>query len=139
MTAAGLVERKTERKKGRPNRHVYSLTKLGRAELREWLDLPPVQEVPRNELLLKLFFGAHVAPAVSREHVEAFLEIQERLLKTYQATAKTLRKEHASNPQLPYWLMPLSMGRHRSMAMMKWCRETLVELERIEQKQRGGK
>jgi PadR family transcriptional regulator AphA len=112
---------------------------MGREELRAWLELPPAQEVPRNELLLKLFFGAHVAPAVNREHVEAFLEMHERLLKTYQATAKTLRKERASNPQLPYWLIPLNMGRHRSAAMVKWCKETLAELDRIEFKQRGGK
>jgi len=139
MTTAGLVERKTERNKGRPDRHVYSLTRTGREELRGWLELPPAQEVPRNELLLKLFFGSHVAPAVSKEHVEAFLELHEGLLKTYQATAKTLRKERGDNPQLPYWLMPLNMGRHRSLAMVKWCRETLVELERIQLKQKGGK
>jgi len=139
MTAAGLVERKTERNKGRPDRHVYSLTKTGREELRGWLELPPTQEVPRNELLLKLFFGAHVPPAVSREHVEAFLETHEGLLKTYQVTAKTLRKERADNSQLPDWLMPLSMGRHRSLAMVKWCKVTLIELERLELKRKGVK
>jgi PadR family transcriptional regulator, regulatory protein AphA len=139
MRAAGLVERKTERNRGRPERYVYSLTKIGREELQNWLELPPALEVPRNELLLKLFFGAHVAPAVNREHVQGFLGMHEGLLKTYEATAKTLRKERADNPQLPYWLMPLNLGRHRSTAMVKWCKETLGELERIEIKQRGGK
>lgn len=139
MAAAGLVIQKTERQKGRPDRHVYSLTEAGREELRGWLELPPENEVPRNELLLKLFFGAHIAPTISREHVKAFLEMHVQLLKTYEATAKTLRKEKADNPQLPYWLMPLSMGRHRSMAMVKWCKETLVALEQIELWQRGGK
>ena len=52
----GFVERKTERSaKGGPIGLSYSLTKTGQEELRTWLELPPVQEVPRNELLLKLF------------------------------------------------------------------------------------
>ena len=61
LAAAGLVAKKTERKKGSPDRHVYSLTADGREQLRRWLKLPVAEEVPRNELLLKLFFGAQVS------------------------------------------------------------------------------
>jgi hypothetical protein len=35
-------------------------------------------------------------------------------------------------------MMTLSMGRHRSAAMVKWCKETLAELEKIERKAKGG-
>jgi hypothetical protein len=90
-------------------------------------------------LLLKLFFGAHVSPNVSREHVQAYLERHEKTLQTYGALAKKLRKEEANDPQLPYWLMTLNMGRHRSAAMVKWCRETLSELDELERRQKGGK
>jgi hypothetical protein len=137
-----LVEKKTQRQKGKPDRHVYSLTAEGRARLKDWLKRPVADEVPRSELLLKLFFGAHVSPSVSREHVAAFLETHERALKTYEAVAKTLRREEANDPQLPYWLMTLSFGRHRSAAFVKWCRETLKELEQMEKaqlKREGGK
>src|ERR1700722_14027305 len=61
LAETGLVEKKTQRQKGKPDRHVYSLTEDGRARLRDWLKLPVVAEVPRHELLLKLFFGAHVS------------------------------------------------------------------------------
>src|SRR3978361_2262643 len=47
MAAAGLVERSTERHAGRPDRFVYSLTKEGRRELREWLRVAPEEGVPR--------------------------------------------------------------------------------------------
>ena len=60
LTAEGFVEKKTERQKGRPDRHMYSLTTAGRKRLAGWLMVPAVTEVPRNELLLKLFFGSHV-------------------------------------------------------------------------------
>jgi PadR family transcriptional regulator, regulatory protein AphA len=132
LAAAGLVEKKTQRQKGRPDRHVYSLTEDGRARLRDWLKLPVVEEVPRQELLLKLFFGVHVSPGVSREHVTAFMEEHEKALKVYSAVAKRLRKEEADDPQLPYWLMTLNFGRHRSAALAKWSRETLKELEGLE-------
>jgi PadR family transcriptional regulator AphA len=140
LAAAGLAEKKTERGKGSPDRHVYSLTGEGRKRLQQWVKLPVTEvEVPRNEMLLKLFFGAHVPLSVSREHVEAYLELHQKQLQLYTAMAKTLRKEEANDPQLPFWLMTLSLGRHCSAAMVKWCRETLAELERMERRRKGGK
>ncbi|CAN5509320.1 PadR family transcriptional regulator [soil metagenome] len=132
MTAEGLVIRKSEQHEGRPDRHVYSLTKEGRAELRTWLKAAPVEEVPRSELLLKVFFGAHAEKGVNREHIAAFLATHEQALKIYTATEKRLKKEEAQDPQLPYWLMTLSFGRHRSKASVKWATETLAELDRLE-------
>jgi len=134
LAAAGLVEKKTERNKGKPDRHLYSLTAEGRERLQEWLKIPVSEEVARNELLLKLFFGAHVSASVNREHVASNMEFHQRALKVYTATAKQLRQEEANDPNLPYWLMTLSYGRHYSAAMMKWCRETLAELDEIESK-----
>lgn len=139
LAAEGLVEKKTERQKGRPDRHLYSLTKDGRERLREWLKLPVADEVPRSELLLKLFFGAHAAPGVNREHVAATQRAHEQALKTYAAVEKKLRKEECEDPQLPYWLMTLSFGKHHSKAALAWCRETLKELEKLERRQKGGK
>jgi DNA-binding PadR family transcriptional regulator len=138
LTAAGLVSKKTERRKGSPDRNVYSLTEEGRRRLREWLKQPVTEVVPRNELLLKLFFGAHVPTSVSREHVQAFMETRQNELKTYDAVAKELRKKGVPESQLPFCMMTLNMGRHHCAAMVKWCRETLAELDRIERKAKGG-
>jgi PadR family transcriptional regulator AphA len=138
LSVAGLVSKKTERKKRSPDRNVYSLTAAGRRRLSEWLKLPVVKEVPRNELLLKLFFGAHVSTSVSREHVQAYLDLHLEELKVYAAIAKRLRREEAHDPQLPFWLMTLNMGRHCSAAMVKWCKETLAELDRMERRKKGG-
>ena len=57
LAAADLVTAKTEKQKGKPDRQVYSITPRGRAHLEKWLAVEPQPEVPRNELLLKLFFG----------------------------------------------------------------------------------
>jgi DNA-binding PadR family transcriptional regulator len=127
-----LVLKKTERRKGSPDRHVYSLTRAGREQLRKWLELPAAREIPRNELLLKLFFGAHAPIGVSREHVQAYLKLQEGELKTFAGLRRKLRREAASDPQLPFWMMTLTMGRYHCEAMVQWCRETLRELDRLE-------
>ena len=44
LTEAVLVEKKTQRQKGKPDRHVHSLTAAGRRRLREWLKVPVVEE-----------------------------------------------------------------------------------------------
>ncbi|MBB5339072.1 PadR family transcriptional regulator [Tunturiibacter gelidoferens] len=136
LAAAGLIEKKTERNKGKPDRNLYSLTAEGRERLQEWLKIPVSEEVARNELLLKLFFGAHVSTSVNREHVISNMEFHQRALKVYTATAKQLRRDEANDPNLPYWLMTLNYGRHYSIAMSKWCRETLAELDEIESKEK---
>lgn len=143
LTAEGLVQKKTERQKGRPDRNVYFLTERGRERLREWVMTPAVAEVPRNELLLKLFFGRHAPIGASREKVAEFLARQEDALKRYAEIAREIRRDHAHDPQAPFWLMTVSYGRHFSEAMVRWGRETLRELDAMEgvaeRKGRGAK
>ena len=140
LAAEGLVEKKTERKKGRPDRNVFSLTPAGRQRLRGWLSEPIAETAPpRNELLLKLFFGEHVPVEVNRRHVEGFIAVHEDALKRYATTVKQLKKEEANDPQLPYWLMTLSYGRHHSQALVMWGRETLKKLDALEKVKQGAK
>jgi hypothetical protein len=39
-----------------------------------------------------------------------------------------LRVEHADNPDLPYWLMTISYGRHVCQARLHWGDEALTLL-----------
>jgi len=129
MATEGLVSRKNEANPGRPDRYVYALTTAGRKELTAWLRKPPSAEVPRNEFLLKLFFGGLASPSISAEHVAEHRAQCQRALATYKATRKRLEKEAANDPQKPFWLMTLSYGEHMARAKAKWCDETLKELE----------
>ena len=74
MAAQGLVKARIERTNGKPDRQVYSLTQSGRAELEAWMGQPPAVPSPRNELLLKLFFGARGKTEDMVRHVEGFSE-----------------------------------------------------------------
>lgn len=132
LTTEGLVVKKTERKRGRPDRNVYSLTDAGREQLTQWLEIPVAPSVPRNELLLKVFFGAHAAPSVIREQVLAHRQGHQAAMELYSAMVHKLGKNQIEDPQLPYWLMTLSYGRRQSEAIVVWCDETLKQLDKLE-------
>jgi len=132
MAEAGLVEKKTESSEGRPDRHVYTLTGAGRQRLEGWLEIPVKRGVVRNELLLKLFFGANAGAGVNAGHLRAFLEAEERLARVFAGIAAQLTKERKSDPQLPFWLITLSRGRHDALASIAWAKETLAVLDGLD-------
>jgi DNA-binding PadR family transcriptional regulator len=138
LAADGLANSKTERQKGKPDRRIYSITPKGRERLAQWLAVEPQPEVPRNEMLLKLFFGAQTSPHILMGYVERMEERSRELL------AKLERAEHeeiAKNqqfPDAPYWKMAARFGQFEMKAQLRWADETLAELNKIARKQRSG-
>jgi DNA-binding PadR family transcriptional regulator len=131
LTASGLTLREDQPKDGGRERHVYSLTEQGRGELRRWLTSPVERQQVRNELLLKLFFGAEVPVEVSIEHVERFRLRQERALQRYEeAEAMMNLREKPDDPNRRHWMITLSYGRHQAEAAIAWSDETLTDLHR---------
>jgi DNA-binding PadR family transcriptional regulator len=133
LTASGLTVREDQPKDGGRERHVYSLTEQGRDELRGWLSSPVERQQVRNELLLKLFFGAEVPVEVSIEHVERFRARQERALQRYEeAEAMMNLREKPDDPNRKHWMITLSYGRHQAEAAIAWSDEALSELRAAE-------
>jgi DNA-binding PadR family transcriptional regulator len=132
MAAARLVTGATKppRVVGRPARQVYSITAEGRAALKTWLTTTPRLEPFRSETLLKLFFGNVSGSDVQAAHLRRMREEEARRLTQYRAIEKSLQARHARAEGLPYWLMTLSYGRHRSQAVVAWIDETLARLAR---------
>src|ERR1035438_5960227 len=81
LAAEGFVVSKTEKQKGKPDRRIYSITKKGQERLANWLAVPPQPEIARNELLLKLFFGAQVPTEILIGFVERMVEREAAVLK----------------------------------------------------------
>ena len=135
LIADKLVTKSVETEAGKPDRHVYALTAKGRKELRRWLLEGSAPKVQRNEFLLKLFFGEEIPAKANIAHVEHFRELQRGLLQKYSAVEKQISRENAGNPNLPYWLMTISYGKHISQALLKWCDESLAELNRLAKSQ----
>ncbi len=131
LVSEQFVTKTVERQSGKPDRHVYALTERGRKELQRWLTEGIVPKVERNELLLRLFFGEEAAVTVSIEHVEKYKELQLQLLEKYSAIEKEIKATYVNDSNLPYWLMTLRYGQHVSQALLHWCDETLVTLNKI--------
>jgi DNA-binding PadR family transcriptional regulator len=130
LAAEGLVQATTEHHSGRPDRYVYALTDAGWAELRIWV-AAPVEEYgrPRSELLLKLFFSRHIPPALAREHLVRYRELQQTALTRLSALEAELRAGQQPDPDTTYWLITLRHGIHVGQALIAWCNEALAMLQ----------
>jgi DNA-binding PadR family transcriptional regulator len=129
LEKAGMVTKRTERKRGRPERKVYSIRPAGRKRLREWLGHGVTPEVYRSEILLKLFFGRVAGAEVSRAHVERFRTRLVTEIATYGEVLRKIDEGAVRHPDAPFWKMTLSYGLHRSSALKEWAEETLTALE----------
>lgn len=118
-----LVERIIE--EGRPQRKLYRITDLGLEELRIWLEEPVKESQPRNELLLKLFFGKRVDSRVSIGHLQSYVEeLQERqgVLETIQGEMDLSLNTRAD---AKFWMMSLRYGILECQSKIQWAKESI--------------
>jgi DNA-binding PadR family transcriptional regulator len=141
LLCEGLVTASEGAGSGKRERIVYAITPSGRRELSEWLARPARVQPPRNEGLLKLFFGPEAPASANAARIRSLLEFHRGLLARYKGVEREIREAHASHPGLPYWLMTLDYGQRHSQMVVDWCDATLRKLERPEQngKQRKRK
>jgi len=136
LEAGGLVTAKTERQEGKPDRRVYTITPEGRERVAAWLAIPPQPEIPRNELLLKLFFGAQVPPETTIGYLERMVESERAFLHQLEQTQEEIARNQ-QYPDAPYWKMTGRFGQLELEAHLRWAEETLAELQNLNEKQRG--
>jgi DNA-binding PadR family transcriptional regulator len=132
LAAAGLVTAKTEKQKGKPDRQVYSITPRGRARLEKWLAVEPQPEVPRNELLLKLFFGTQAGPETVIGYVERMAQSNKAFLEKFRQIERELLAQMGRYPDVPYWRMAARFGQLELEAHLRWAEETLTALRKME-------
>jgi PadR family transcriptional regulator, regulatory protein AphA len=133
LEKAGMVAKRTERKRGRPERNVYTIQPEGRKRLREWLLQEWAPEIYRNEMLLKLFLGRTAGKAVAKRHVKRFREQCAGEIATYEEILNEIETEaRKGHPDAPFWKMTVNYGLHSSRALREWADETLGALEEQE-------
>jgi len=137
LAAGGFVTAKTERQKSKPDRHIYSITRKGRERLAAWLAVEPQPEIPRNGLLLKLFFGAQVSAEVPIAHVERMVRNERAALDEFKRIEREEIGQNQHYPDAPYWKMAARFGQLEVEAHLRWGEETLAELRKIARRQRS--
>jgi DNA-binding PadR family transcriptional regulator len=140
LAGLGLIEPwgvDEEKRSGRP-RQAWAITAAGRAELRQWLARPFQNEPVRNEFLLKLFFCGAAEPGVARKHVEEVQRRNQQMLETLRGLEAMAAAQPNPNPQMPYWMLTVGLGRRLTEAALEWGEETLQALPELEQKVRDA-
>jgi DNA-binding PadR family transcriptional regulator len=82
LAAAGLV---AEKRAGARDKVPYAITAAGRAAFQGWMESPPAPDLLRLPIVLTVFFGAQVDPAVLRGHIEHATKAHRARLATYEA------------------------------------------------------
>ncbi len=109
---------------GPRDRKIYAITPSGMTALRAWLEepseyIPP----PRNEFLLKLFFGRHAAPEVSLARLKRFAERSQATLAAYERIEAEIEQAGPPSASQPYMSATLLFGRAMQRAALDWSRE----------------
>lgn len=133
LAAEGLIT--ASESDGKRQRQQYSITPAGEAALRDWLALPFQNDPPRNEFLLKLFFGKEAGPAVLIAQIKDLQERNRRNVAMMNGMESMVRKYNAGNPHLPYWLLTLGFGMTLTRAALDWGETALASLAELERAQ----
>jgi DNA-binding PadR family transcriptional regulator len=128
LVAEGLIEAAGSATAGKKRRQTYALTEAGRVCRREWLALPFQNDPPRNEFMLKLFFGRQAAPGVALAHVRELERRNRQMLATLEGIDKMARASGSHDPNLPYWMLTLGLGLALTRAAIAWGESALAEL-----------
>lgn len=132
LTAEGLITASEPPAGTRQGRLLYALTKTGRAALREWLSLPFQNDRPRNEFLIKLFFGREAPRTVSIGHILELQARNQQAIETLEGLKEIAHTRGAHNPHRLYWELTLSFGIALTSAALDWCEEMLGGLPAAE-------
>jgi PadR family transcriptional regulator, regulatory protein AphA len=132
LAAEGLIEPCKSATAPKKRRQEYSLTDAGRSSLRQWLALPFQNDPPRNEFMLKLFFGREAEPGVSLAHVRELNERNRRMIAMLEGIEKMAQADNSQNPHKPYWMLTLSLGIAMTRAALDWGESALAQLATIE-------
>ena len=145
MQTLGWVEMEREEQESRPDRKLYSITDAGRAALRSWQAQPPEVFQLRDELLLKMLFGAFAAPDDLPHHLRATLAEHEMRLLAYRQNSAMLPARNAPhspgrrpNPYAsdgeadPYLRLVARFAIEFEKTYIRWLYEALEALEGTE-------
>jgi len=133
MEQENLITKEVKQTEGRPDKNIFSITQKGKEELEEWLMLPIEQQPTRSELLLKIFLSKDIPMENIVEKIKKRKEDCERDLQKYSEIEELFNsgKIQADKKSLVLWTSTINYGRQGEEAQIKWCNETLEELEKI--------
>ena len=145
----GLATRKADRRSGKRQRFVYTITRKGRSTFRDWMNEPTDAPIVRNELQLKFFLSSSLPASTSVRLISEHRSQQRALLEEYRRSEQVLSTAidegnyadeldemleiSGSTPavrekQLRTFYLTLRHGIRVIEARLDWCDEVLATL-----------
>lgn len=106
-----------------PDMKVYTITEEGRQALTAWLVLPAEPHPVRNEMLLKLFFGAMASNDDSLAHVARFQAGLSQQAIDLQAQKEDYEQQGMDQSEMMHLMLTLRYGEIINEALANWCVE----------------
>lgn len=113
-------------KTGQKSRKIYAITSAGKNKLKKWLIDDPDDCAPRNELLLKLFYGHNVTPDICLNHIKKYREKCKQSLTLYKNIEETLEAMVKQKKRPVYFLLTVKAGINIVKTEMNWCEDAIT-------------
>lgn len=144
MQSLGWVDMQREEQESRPDRKIYSITEQGQAALRQWQAQPPDVFQLRDELLLKVLYGAYASPDDLAQHLRSSIVNHEMRLLAYRQNALFTptreafqRRNQRPNPYAaesqedPYFQLVARFAVAFEQTYVHWLYEALDVIEQV--------
>lgn len=125
----GLAVMEKVAQEDRPDRKVYHITDVGRAELHAWLAGPPPMGEPRSAPLIQVFFSGQLSNDEILAKFEGYAAIMRAILSQYEqvpAQIGPFQQEIPAPREHFFWLLTLENGISNMRANLAWA-ESVVE------------
>lgn len=124
----GWLEAKTVRQESRPDKKIYSVTKLGKQQFCEWIADPEQIAPTKDDLLVKLFAGYLVPRETILTKLEEHrLQHQQRLAVYQEIEQKYFSNSGKLSKELKFNYVTLLRGIHYEKGWLSWY-EQIVPL-----------
>jgi PadR family transcriptional regulator AphA len=124
-----LVEFEAVSQTGKPDKKVYTITDKGRKALEEWVLVPPVEAVAKDEMTMKVYSMWLTDPNMAKNlFFERVNSYKEKLIRYQKKMIKLLEKNPEKDIMNPDFIhiMLLERGIAQTEQEINWC-EQMIE------------
>ena len=135
LSDRGLVEMEIINQSERPDRKVYSITKAGRDELRDWLASPISPHTPHNAELIQVFFAGQLSDNEILAIFERSAEQVRTALVRYNEIPQQAEaySDYDKSPREFFcWMLTLDAGHKSAQAHLAWLEDVIQRIRNQE-------
>jgi len=107
-----------------PYKNVFSITDKGRAELTRWLKEPPEFVVPRETLLVKIWYGSRAPKKDMVNNIKKYNKKLKNVVEKYKSMAKPAIESDLWGSATPldklYWTLVVDRTLAQYEALLEW-------------------